>query len=81
MDQREQLRRMRELVGAPSVEVAAATGIDRTRLSFYWNARLNLAPEEVQRVADFLCARVNERHQQLAELREGMEHVATQALA
>jgi len=81
MTERAELHQAMKLLGTPSVEIAAATGIDRSRLSLYWNSRCDLSVQERQKVADYLSGKLAERHRQLEAMLNREESIAPETVA
>ena len=70
MNEREQAIAAARLTGTPLAEIARATGVNRTKMSFWFNDRGDLSKDEAGRVMEFLCRKVEAHACKLAELQE-----------
>jgi transcriptional regulator with XRE-family HTH domain len=68
--QHAELRALRTTVGVSQARVARECGLDRVRISLWEGGLVDLEPDEVARVEQYLQAALEEKLRQLGELRQ-----------
>ena len=63
-------RKARDLAGATALEIAKASGINRSQLSLYESGAAKLSGPQLARLQNSLIAAINDR---IAKLRRGIE--------